>query len=332
MLGSCIFSYEAPTPNPKGNRYVDSVARAVGRGVRVEPDDASAVELRSAIGDTRRSGGDIPQQNPTYRTGLIGKYFNEYVPPYKPPGWDEWIVPKGMYNYTGTSWYVDKGAGGSNKSVPGYQTDTMASFASDFIGRNAPSVEPFFLHLSIVAPHAGNPSDPDDISGFPSPYVKPVYQDRFEGLANTDPSFNEADVSDKPVKPSPLTSAEIRGLNEHNSQRRETELSIDDAVTGIMDALTSSGELDNTYVMFTSDNGLFLRHRIRGGKGRAVRGGQSGALHGARALASHRARSSMMSPPRWTSPPPCSTWRGWPRHRALTESASCSQCRTPAGH
>jgi hypothetical protein len=96
----------------------------------------------------------------------------------------------------------------------------MAAFASDFIGRNAPRSQPFFLRLSIVAPHAGVPSDPDDISGFPSPYVKPVYQDRFEGGPITDPSFNEADVSDKPVKPPPLTSSEIVGLTEHNSQRR----------------------------------------------------------------------------------------------------------------
>ena len=143
--------------------------------------------------------------DPTYRTGLIGKYFNEYVPPYQPPGWDEWMVPKQMYNYTGSSWYVDKGAGGSFQSRAGYQTDTMATLAGDFIGRNAPRSQPFFLYLSIVAPHAGIPTDPDDITGFASPNVKPVYRDRFEGLANADPSFDEADVSDKPVQNPPLT-------------------------------------------------------------------------------------------------------------------------------
>ena len=172
-----------------------------------------------------------------------------------------------MYNYTGSSWFVDKGAGGSFQSMGGYATDTMASFASDFIGRNAPRSQPFFLYLSIVAPHAGIPSDPDDISGFASPYVKPVYRDRFEGRANTDPSFNEADVSDKPIQNPRLSSAEIVGLTESNAQRRESELSVDDAVTRIMDALSSSGELDNTYVMFMSDNGLVLgEHRLRGGK------------------------------------------------------------------
>jgi N-acetylglucosamine-6-sulfatase len=205
--------------------------------------------------------------DPTYRTGLIGKYFNGYAPPYEPPGWDEWVVPKGMYDYAGSSWYIDKGHGGSYQSIPGYRTDTMGALAADFIARNAPSSEPFFLYTSIVAPHAGSPTDPDDITGYPTPYVKPVYRDVFEGLANSDPSFNEADISDKPLKPSLLTSAEITGLTEENSQRRESELSVDDSVVRIMEALNTSGELANTYVMFMSDNGLLLgEHRLRGGK------------------------------------------------------------------
>src|SRR3712207_6676183 len=82
---------------------------------------------------------------PTYRTGLIGKYFNEYRVPYIPPGWDEWMVPKAMYSYTGSQWFIDNGMGSSTKSVTGYQTDTIGTLASDFISRNAPAEEPFFL-------------------------------------------------------------------------------------------------------------------------------------------------------------------------------------------
>ena len=204
---------------------------------------------------------------PTYRTGLIGKYFNAYTPPYTPPGWDEWAVPKSMYGYTGPSWYVNQGVGGSYKSYPGYQTDTMGNLAVDFISRNAPSDEPFFLYTSLVAPHAGTPKDPDDIAGAPTPYVKPSYRDTYAGLGNADPSFNEADVSDKPLKPKPLTAAEVTKLTETNAQRRESALSARDVVVRVLDALGSAGELDNTYVMFMSDNGYILgEHRIRGGK------------------------------------------------------------------
>jgi len=205
---------------------------------------------------------------PTYRTGLVGKYLNGYAPPYRPPGWDEWMVPSSMYGYTGTRWYVHRGSGGGYQTIPGYQTDTIGALASDFIARNAPRDEPFFLYTSIVAPHDGLPRDPDDVSGFPSPYVKPLYRDRFVDLSNTDPSFNEADVSDKPIRPTPLSATEIRGITEHLQQRREAGLSVEDAVAGIMQALSASGELADTFVVFASDNGLMLgEHRIRGGKG-----------------------------------------------------------------
>jgi len=205
---------------------------------------------------------------PTYRTGLIGKYFNQYKAPYTPPGWDEWMVPQGMYDYAGTRWWLDRGLGGAWSTVPGYQTDTIGSLASDFVLRNAPSDEPFFLYTSIVAPHAGVPADPDDPAGFPTPYVKPVYRDALAGSkVLTDPAFNEADVSDKSVRPRPLTSAEIAGLQETAAQRREALMSAEDAVERVLDTLAASGEADNTYVMFMSDNGYILgEHRIRGGK------------------------------------------------------------------
>lgn len=206
--------------------------------------------------------------DPTYRTGLIGKYFNQYAPPYTPPGWDEWMVPKGMYAYTGSSWWIDKGPAGAYKSLPGYQTDTIGALASDFVTRNAPAAEPFFLYASLVAPHDGTPRT-DDPSWFtnPSPYVDARYVDRFAGQGTGDPSFNEANVSDKPLRPPPLSTTEIQSLVEQNAQRREAELSARDQVIRIIHALRASGELDNTYLMFTSDNGYILgEHRIRGGK------------------------------------------------------------------
>ena len=204
---------------------------------------------------------------PTYTTGLIGKYLNQYQVPYKPPGWDEWMVPRGTYDYLNEAWSINTGSGPSNKRYPGYQTDTMGQLAESFIRRHASDRDPFFLYTSIVAPHAGNPADPQDPAGFPTPFVKPEYRNVFEGRAITDRSFNEADVGDKPVRPSPLRPAEIAGLTEANAQRREALLSAQDATVQILDTLRDTGELDNTFVFFMSDNGYILgEHRIRGGK------------------------------------------------------------------
>jgi arylsulfatase A-like enzyme len=206
--------------------------------------------------------------DPTYRTALVGKYFNAYAPPYTPPGWNEWMVPRGTYAYTGASWYIKRDGVGGYQSIPGYQTDTMGTLSADFVTRASASEEPYFLHASLVAPHDGTPRT-DDPSWYvnPSPFVKSVYRNRFAGQRTGDPSFNEANVRDKPTRPPLLTQVQIDNLVEQNAQRREAELSAQDAVNTILDAVDGSGEGANTYVVFMSDNGYILgEHRIPGGK------------------------------------------------------------------
>jgi N-acetylglucosamine-6-sulfatase len=205
-----------------------------------------------------------------YTTGFIGKYLNGYSLPYRPPGWDDWMVPTdSVYSYRGTSWNID----GVRRSYSGYRTDAMGTIAAEFIDAHADDAQPFLLFTSMVAPHAGNPFEPDDpnvvyqTTTFPTPNVKDVYRNRFAGVGNADPSFNETDVSDKPVRPAPLAPWEIAALTEVNAQRRESLLSAQDTTRTIIDSLQANGELDNTYVVFLSDNGYMLGdHRIRGGK------------------------------------------------------------------
>jgi arylsulfatase A-like enzyme len=204
-----------------------------------------------------------------YVTGWIGKYFNEYgangTATYVPPGWDEWNTPDGsVWNYAQTRWNVN----GVMKTFNGqYQTDTLGDFAISFINRHVDDAEPFFLVASILAPHTGTPSEPDDPTGFPTPYVSPEYRDSLSTLQlDRNPAFNE-DTSDKPLNLSPLSASEVRALTEVNQQRRESLLSAQDVVQRIADVLAATGELNNTYILFFSDNGYTLgEHRIRGGK------------------------------------------------------------------
>lgn len=200
--------------------------------------------------------------DPAYETALIGKYFNEYKAPYRPPGWDYWAVPRAMWDYRSPTWSIN----GVNRSIPGYQTNTIGNLAADFIVNQAARDEPFFLYTSLLAPHSGKPAEPDDPS-LPTPNVANIYRDTFAGMANTNPAFNEADVSDKPIRPSLLSPAQIAAETEVNAQRREALLSVQDVVTQIIDTLTVTGELDTTYLWFVSDNGYIMgEHRIRSGK------------------------------------------------------------------
>jgi N-acetylglucosamine-6-sulfatase len=80
------------------------------------------------------------------------------------------------------------------------------------------------------------------------------------------PSFNEADVSDKPefVRETPrLTPRQVGTLRAQHRDRLRSLRDVDEMVDDILDLLEHRGELGNTYVVFTTDNGLQQgQHRL----------------------------------------------------------------------
>jgi arylsulfatase A-like enzyme len=152
-----------------------------------------------------------------------------------------------------------------------YQTDVYRDKADEIIRRRTPDAQPFFLWVAFLANHSGGPREPGDPAQLQTPVPAPRYKGRFAGTAlPKTPSFNEADVSDKPqtIKQRPLINANVEAAIQANwQQRRETLLAVDDAVASVIDTLRQTGELDNTLVIFTSDNGFFHgEHRVRAGK------------------------------------------------------------------
>jgi N-acetylglucosamine-6-sulfatase len=84
-------------------------------------------------------------------------------------------------------------------------------------------------------------------------------------------SFNEADISDKPRflrrRAHALTRGDVWRIQRDARARSAALLAVDDGVARIVSALRRSGELDETYVIFTSDNGYMQgEHRVRSGK------------------------------------------------------------------
>jgi N-acetylglucosamine-6-sulfatase len=217
-------------------------------------------------------------QQSGYYTVHLGKYLNGYGrrnPLEIPPGWSEWhgsVDPSTYryYNYT----LNENGVLTTYCAVPQpscYQTDVYRDKANEIIRRRAPEATPFFLWVAFLADHAGNPRDPDDPPNLATPVPAPRYKDRFAGTPLPQPpSFNEADVSDKPAgirRRALLTPRQIAGIQENWQQRRETLLAVDEAVASIVETLRQTGELDNTLLVFSSDNGFFHgEHRVRSGK------------------------------------------------------------------
>ena len=210
-----------------------------------------------------------------YYTAMIGRYLNGYAnQPRVPPGWSEWRATapasQEVYNYT----LNENGTLVKYGQAPAaFKQDVLTNKAVDLVNRRAPFAQPFFLWLTYTAPHVGgpdpNPNPPGNCqqSAKPAPRHANVFDS--EPLPRP-PHFNEADISDKP--------AEIRNLplmqpgKIADTERRyrcqlESLLSVDEGVKKIIDKLRMKGELADTVVMFTSDNGFFHgEHRIPGGK------------------------------------------------------------------
>ena len=199
-----------------------------------------------------------------YATGYVGKYLNQYAdydPLHVPPGWDVWeALIDGIQTPAAPNTYnVD----GTAVERDGFQTDVLTDRAAAFLDTH--TSEPMFLHLSYVAPHVSQ----EDGHWVP-PVSAPRHEAAFDGLgAPATPNYNEADVTDKPaqLQLEPLSDSHVAYTRELAEARAESLLSVDEGIARLVEQLRSTDELDNTYFVFTSDNGYFLgEHRRRGGK------------------------------------------------------------------
>jgi N-acetylglucosamine-6-sulfatase len=206
-----------------------------------------------------------------YRTGLVGKFLNYYgttVPLEIPEGWDYWqaltIGESWMYGYTldSNGHLVTHGSSPSD-----YQTDVLSRKADRFVRASAGRRRPFFLLLAPGAPHE------EPASFFPphphrNPRPAPRDLNRFDHRRLPHPpSFNERQIGDKPpfLRPPRLDRTDRRDLLRLYRSRLECLLAVDDAVRRLVHNLRITGELDNTVIIFTSDNGYLLgEHRLQG--------------------------------------------------------------------
>ncbi|XP_054574871.1 N-acetylglucosamine-6-sulfatase isoform X2 [Eptesicus fuscus] len=187
-----------------------------------------------------------------YQTFFAGKYLNEYGAPaaggleYVPPGWSYWYALEKnskYYNYT-LSINGKARKHGENYSVD-YLTDVLANVSLDFLDYKS-NFEPFFMMISTPAPH--------------SPWIAaPQYQKTFQNVfAPRNKNFNIHGTNKhwliRQAK-TPMTNSSIQFLDNAFRKRWQTLLSVDDLVEKLVKRLEFIGELDNTYIFYTSDNG-----------------------------------------------------------------------------
>jgi N-acetylglucosamine-6-sulfatase len=208
-------------------------------------------------------------QRARYRTAMVGKYLNGYGVVNRrevPPGWTQWFGLTGGTEQHRYGFLLNENGKVRKygRSLRNYIDFVLDAKVNGLLKEWAISPKPFFIYY--------NPNNPHGESGTPywstrDPEPAPQYLGRLGNIgAPHPPNFNEDDVSDKPeqIRNIPkLSDSEIADIDRRYRGRQESLLSVDDEVKRIVGLVGKYGDLEKTFFIFTSDNGLELgAHRI----------------------------------------------------------------------
>uniref|UniRef100_A0A6B2EJ55 Putative sulfatase n=1 Tax=Phlebotomus kandelakii TaxID=1109342 RepID=A0A6B2EJ55_9DIPT len=186
-----------------------------------------------------------------YKTFFAGKYLNEYRTTEVPPGWDDWFGLHGnsvYYNYTLTEngKAVKYGAEGVD-----YLTDMLGQKSVEFLEKQNSLEKPFFLMVAPPAPHAPATSAPRHENEFPDVRAKKT------------PNFNHPSKNLEKhwlltMQPSILPEKYLPELDKITRKRWQSLLAVDELVQKIVVVLDKMSFLQDTFIVFTSDNGYHV--------------------------------------------------------------------------
>jgi N-acetylglucosamine-6-sulfatase len=193
-----------------------------------------------------------------YRTAMLGKYLNGYLPRRHPPepGWSMWAVAGNGYPEFNYDLNEDGKAVHYGSEPADYLTDVLSGKAVRFIKESAGN--PFVIEIATFAPHAPYTPAPRDANAMP-------------GLnAPRTAAFNAPPDASAPqwlrAHP-PLTPGGIAHIDADFRKRAQSVLAVDKMIGELEAAVAAIGEADNTYFVFSSDNGYHMgEFRLMPGK------------------------------------------------------------------
>ncbi|KAK8723563.1 hypothetical protein OTU49_011785, partial [Cherax quadricarinatus] len=187
-----------------------------------------------------------------YRTGYFGKYLNKYNGSHIPAGWQEWsglIKNSRYYNYTvqRNGHFIKYGDHYPKDYYPHVITNEGIQFLEKNKAQDSPP--PMLLVLSYPAPHGPEDSAPEHAHRF------------FNASDHNTMAYNYAPNPDKQWLLQfigRMHDIELKFTDLLMTKRLQTLQTIDESVAKVVNALEVLGELNNTYIFYTSDHGYHL--------------------------------------------------------------------------
>jgi len=191
----------------------------------------------------------IELQKGGYETAFVGKWHMGGESDAPRPGFDRWVSFKGQGVYNNPVFNID----GQQTPRQGYITELLTDYAEEFIKKDRS--KPFFLYLSHKAVHADF-------------YPIERYKDAFAGVKIEHPASmanTEENYAGKPlwVKRQRHSWHGVDYMYHDGTyfdrfilDYNRTMLSVDDSIGRVLESLEAQGALDNTLILFTSDNGF----------------------------------------------------------------------------
>lgn len=185
-----------------------------------------------------------------YETGYVGKWHmgTDSTPR---PGFDRWVSFKGQGVYNDPLLNID----GQDTQERGYITDLLTGHAVEFLKK--PHSKPFALYLAHKAVHG--PFTPaerhKDLFANETIQRTPNAHDNWDGK----PAL-QRDVNGKPP---------VKGLGPSDDvikNQLRCLTAIDEGLGHILKTLEQTRQMDNTFIVFTSDNGYFWGEHHLGDK------------------------------------------------------------------
>jgi N-acetylglucosamine-6-sulfatase len=212
-----------------------------------------------------------------YRNAMLGKYFNEYpyhpgshltdqekarLRSYVPPGWASWASPVQGNAYAQDHYKLNVDGTVDAAFHDDYLDSWLGDRALGLVDGDADGFDfsrgGQFIYYASYSPHT------------PYAYPAQLAGSFKDARYPRTPDFGEADVSDKfgmTRTRKPLTAADEAIIDETFRKRIRSLQVLDHTVARLIQALAAQNALDDTYVIFTSDNGYIMgNHRREIGK------------------------------------------------------------------